>query len=64
VRIQQGGGETAEDVEKGMRAIVEGELASLDQLGRLPNDGKNFKSLRKVSSPPPSRTETVEPNIV
>ncbi|GAA5828688.1 hypothetical protein JCM5353_008502 [Sporobolomyces roseus] len=48
VRIQQGGGETAEDVEKGMRAIVEGELASLDQLGRLPNDGTNFKSLRKI----------------
>lgn len=35
-----------------MEAIVEGELRSLDELGRLPDGGTDEKALRKVRCPP------------
>ncbi|GAA5955075.1 hypothetical protein JCM3765_003183 [Sporobolomyces pararoseus] len=51
VRIQEN--ESAEkqeaaDIEAGMKSLVEGEIASLDLLGNLPEGGTNDKSLRKI----------------
>ncbi|GAA5974621.1 hypothetical protein JCM5350_001222 [Sporobolomyces pararoseus] len=40
--------QTSADVEAGMKSIVEGELASLDLLGNLPEGGTNDKGLRKI----------------
>ncbi|GAA6008938.1 hypothetical protein JCM11491_003840 [Sporobolomyces phaffii] len=48
VRIQQQGSEPSEQIQDGMKSIVEGQLASLDLLGTLPEGGTNDKSLRKL----------------
>ncbi|GAA6061398.1 hypothetical protein JCM10212_000658 [Sporobolomyces blumeae] len=48
VRIQRDANGAERAVDKEMRDIVEGQLASLDLLGRLPDGRTNEKSLRKV----------------
>jgi hypothetical protein len=41
--------EEADEILKRMETIVEGEVLSLDDLGRLPDGGTDEKALRKVS---------------
>ncbi|GAA5893238.1 Cgi121p [Sporobolomyces salmoneus] len=49
VRIQpETASDTPQEIEEGMKSIVEGEIASLDLLGKLPGGGTNEKSLRKI----------------